>query len=89
MKEFACNCTEHSLVVSRIPLDEDNPSPNDHDEFEISVWYYGHQYYSVSQRLRHIWRILRHGHPWADMIVLNRETATQLRDYLTQELGEL
>jgi len=78
MNEFTCECMEHSLVVNRCD-----------DVMEFAVWYYGHTHYSIHDRLRHIWRIIVSGHPFADSVLLNKEGTTQLRDYLTEELREL
>jgi len=38
---------------------------------------------NLIQRLRHIWRIIKTGKPYGDDIVLNRETATRLSEYLS------
>lgn len=80
-KFFKCDCGCGALCV-----DYDNPEDK---EFYFSIFTLGfNRDYSWGHRLRHIWNILRHGHPYTDCIVLNKKTTKQLRDHLSKVLRE-
>jgi len=90
MKEFLCVCTDHSLVVQKFnAFDEEKGDWSDHDEFEVAIWRCGTPLYTIRDRLRQIWHIIRVGHPYADSVILSRENALALRNYLSDVTGEL
>lgn len=73
---FLCSCYQESILVSQ--WDDDSC-------VYVSFWK-GRQDGSVgwSQRLRHIWKIIRTGEPWSDEVVLSQEEAMYLGEKLIQ-----
>ena len=69
-----CDCYHHALVVSG-ELVEFNA-------VAMSFWRWGNWEGGWRNRLRHIWHILKYGHPYADEIVLKHYDARQLARYL-------
>ena len=67
-----CDCYHHALVISRF----------DDDATALSFWRYGNWEGGWRERVRHIWHILKHGHPYADEIVLKDRDARRLARYL-------
>lgn len=72
-----CECGGELIQVSQ---DEED------SEIYMAFYRYGHENvpYSWRDRLRHIWRILRHGHPYADSIVLSPADARKLAQILNE-----
>ena len=75
---FVCDCTEHAIAVES---EKDEPTIN------IAIWHCGVEEEKASwrERLRHIWRIIRHGHPYADCVVLKEDEIRKLRNRLSYE----
>jgi hypothetical protein len=68
--ECLCGCT----VISVWAFDEDGLT---------SLMLYGRYDTGWKYRIRHIWSIIRHGHPWgAQDVVLTPEAAEQLGNIL-------
>lgn len=60
-----CTCHSEGLMVEA-----------DEDSLYLSIWERGYGQDSTlswKQKLRYIWQILRHGKPYGDQIVLDRE----------------
>jgi len=82
MKYFMpCDCSCSALVVSP------------HDDFDewltVSMWLNGHPHYSWRNRLRHIWHIIKNGHPYTDAVLLDAPNVKALKsacdDWLNRE----
>jgi hypothetical protein len=73
-----CSCSCHALCI------ESDPDWG----LDIAFWKSGHDYtYSWRQRLRHIWRVIRVGHPYADSITLDSpEKVQELIDALQEHI---
>jgi hypothetical protein len=69
-----CDCSTHGLAVTRIDWNDDGTLV----DVELALWRQGnHGECTCWQcRLRHIWYIMRYGHPYtSDWVSANRETA--------------
>lgn len=73
-----CDCYEHALCIERF----------DDDALSLSFWRYGHWEGGLRERVRHIWYILKHGHPYTDDLVLKDRDARRLARYLLEVCGE-
>ena len=72
-KIFLCVCGAEALAVHGLQW-EDAPI-----EVEISFWKYGHDVsYTLKEKLRAIKYILKNGHPYTDMVIMNVETAKEV-----------
>jgi hypothetical protein len=74
-----CECGTHGIAVTRVDWDDDGKFV----DVELAVWHMGrHGECTCWQcRLRHIWYIVRHGHPFPDdWIDLDREKARELAE---------
>lgn len=67
-----CDCGEESLVVTK---DEDYG-------FELCIFTRQFESYGFWNRLRLIWRIIRHGKPYTDQIIIDTKKAKQLAKFL-------
>ena len=76
-----CDCYTHAIVVDR--TDEDG-----HGDYEYCLAFFERGYdgqgMSFKERLRWCWQILRRGHPWTDSIILDRNKAKRLGEFLSQ-----
>lgn len=53
--------------------------------YYLSIWYQGRRHYSWTQRLRHVWKILRTGTPYEDQICLRPDQAQRLAGLIMKE----
>jgi len=70
-----CECYGEMLVI-------------DHDDGQFYLSLFKHEYgynYTFTQRIRHIWAILTKGHPYTDSVVLSRNKALELQEWLKLE----
>ena len=75
---LTCSCHGHDLRFAR---DDDDLM------WYISLWERRHgNGYSWRNRLRHIWFILRKGHPFVDEIVLETPQLLELQEYVNAQL---
>ena len=80
-KFVVCDCHTHALAVSLLEDGDDAAW----DEIGISFWTYGHGRTDCwRERLRHIWNIVRRGHPYLDSVCLSREKARELGETLVR-----
>jgi hypothetical protein len=57
----------------------------DMDWIGLALWRYGAGYtFGWRSQLRHIWYIIRHGHPYVDDIILSAENARSLGEKLIE-----
>ena len=79
-KHYECDCgTEVLLIENEYPGRGSLPLLD--ETLDISFFSYGHtgRYpLSIKQRIRWCWYLMKSGMPFADMIVLTRETAKEL-----------
>lgn len=78
--QFYCRCHTHEIQVW---YDSEYGG-----EFEISWWQMGQYNETWKERLRHIWHILRRGHPYSDWISLDPDDATKLAKFLLNPTDE-
>jgi len=77
---YSCDCGHEVLQVTFLP---------DEEEFDLAMLYYGGwRRYTIREKLRHIWRILRTGKVYADQICLSKHAAATLRDHITSCLTD-
>jgi hypothetical protein len=71
---FLCDCSQHAIQVEYDP------------EWGVSMafWQAGHEGFTRSwkQRVKHIWRILRFGHPYADAVTWVPGRTQELSDLI-------
>jgi len=74
-KFIMCDCHSHALVVERFDDDE---------EVYIALFERGLDGRKLSfiERIKWCWQILRHGNPWNDLIVLDKEKQKELAEFL-------
>ena len=70
---FECSCGVEGLVVDGVNWDN-------WKEIWIAFWRFGTEGKCTCWkcRFRHIWQIIRHGHPWTDMVSLSSKDARRL-----------
>ncbi len=73
-----CSCWSEMAVVE----------PLDHGEIELAIWQTNKGTAGWRTRLRHIARILRHGDPYTDFIILDRERVEALSAAMFDALAE-
>ncbi len=78
MNELFIPCSCHSEVL-RVEYDD--------GVFYIST-YRSSGRHGFLTRLQHIWKIIRTGIPWEDDVILYKEAALKLKDYLDLYLKE-
>lgn len=76
IKYFRCSCGSEVMVVD---IDKE------YDLVYISIYEQYNSKNTFWNKLRHIWRILWYGNPWGDEIVLTKEDAIELGNFLTTE----
>lgn len=75
-----CACYSHELHIQK-----------DH---ELNMWYisfWQQGYVSKTPwkyRLKSIWHIIKHGTPYGDEVILNKEDMKQLRSYIEKQIGK-
>lgn len=80
-----CDCGCELLQLS---FEQDNSmiTPAGEDLRFLNIAYYRHGHSgrraSLRERLRHIWYILKNGHPWTDEIILREPERLKLTKYL-------
>lgn len=77
-KFIVCDCHSHGLVAEKF---------DDHDGVYLSLFERGFNGGKLpfAERLRWCWQILRHGRPWTDLIVLNKEKQEDLCKFLSSK----
>jgi hypothetical protein len=77
---FFCECGSTALAISRFNWDDEG------EEFwvEISPWTYMPNRPLFFNSLRHIWHIIRYGHPYQDFVMVRPEKARALGEYLIE-----
>ena len=76
---YVCSCSATAISLSRY---KDDPI----GEIHISMWEQGISARRDSwwERLRHIWHIIRKGHPFEDYLILSQEDAVSLTSKLNE-----
>jgi hypothetical protein len=76
-KFFVCDCGAEAIGLSTWDTDDKTT------EVCLSFWSFGNDsgHYSWKDKMRHIWQIIKKGHPYTDSVILNAEK--------TKELGNL
>jgi len=90
-------CTCHSCNVLRFEIDDMCSDPEKCDKplkdsegrfiFEFAV-FKSLVSRSWKDRIRHIWKLLRTGEPFGDMMILDLNTIRKLKDKLTEKVAE-
>jgi hypothetical protein len=68
-----CDCYSHLLETNW-----------DGEYLEVSIWKFESHGFSLFQKLRWIWRILRGKTLWADQVLLGKESMEKLKNYLNK-----
>lgn len=80
---FLCNCGADAIGLEVWDLEDDQRGVC------LSFWSWGHdRLYGWEYRLRHIWHIIRHGHPFTDSVILSMEQAKELGMNLVEIVKE-
>jgi hypothetical protein len=79
-----CDCFTHSLELVR--LEETYDKGPTFKSFELSVWQLANHVRPMGwrERFRWVWRILRTGNPWTDMIILSDDKAKEIAQFITK-----
>lgn len=78
-KIIECACYGEGLVVE----------PDEDGYVQLSFWQHGQsRRRGISQRIRHILKIIRDGVPYSDMVMLTAQEAKLLANSLTQAVEE-
>ena len=72
-----CDCYGHSLLLL---------SDEEDKQLYLTMFQYGYnsKSYSWKTKLRHIWTIIKYGHPYTDEIILSKEELKKTVDFLNQ-----
>lgn len=72
-----CDCHSHALYVEKF---------KDEEEVCISLFEHGYNGKRMTwiERLWWCYRIIIHGHPWTDSVILNVENQKRLKDFLNE-----
>lgn len=81
---FVCNCGSEMLSIEF----SDDGEFKEGDFCSMSMWYYGHTYYSFFDKIRMCWYIFRHGHPYTDNICFSRKQTKSIKKLLNKKLKE-
>ena len=71
-KYIGCDCGSEVLSIE---FDDESK------EFYLGIYQLNKQY-SLRDRLSYIWRIIRKGEPYGDQIVLSKNKAIELKEYI-------
>lgn len=77
-KVIFCDCS-HGVIAFEYDQELDSV-------FASLYELYGNHSDSWTQRLKHCWNILVTGRPWTDCVVINREKAEQILEFLKLNL---
>ena len=80
LRLFLCECCDAALAVERWEPDEIKGL------IGISFWRWGHGG-NAYDRLRHVWYVVRCGHPYTDEVLLTPEMARALAAHLLALAG--
>jgi hypothetical protein len=78
-----CSCGTEAIVIT-----------TDNDwlmgQVEIAFWKYGHNasLFGFTNKVRQIWNIIKVGHPYADMVILEKDEIDQLIAFLNSVKAE-
>lgn len=77
-----CDCYGHALYLE---MYQDDPNK----DLWISLFERGTDGKKMcwSQRLRWAWHIIRHGHPFTDMVTINEDKVKELQQFLNNNFG--
>ena len=77
---LSCSCHSHELHIEK---------DHEDDMWYVSFWQRGYTTdTSWRYRLKCIWYILKHGRPYGDEVILEKKDMLELKEYITQQLGE-
>ena len=75
---LTCECHTHELHLE---------SDHELNMWYISFWQRGYATESsFSYKLKCIWHILKHGRPYGDEVILNKDDLIKLKKYIDKEL---
>jgi len=78
-----CSCGTEAIVLT---------TDNDwlEDTIELAYWKYGHNQNlsGFHNMVRQIWNIIKTGHPYCDMVILDKKGIQKLRDFLNETKDE-
>ena len=86
---FKCACSSEAIQVE---VEKNYFEMACCTEFNFSFWQEGFSFQKIltfKDKLRWCWQIMTKGIPYTDMVVLNKEEATNLKKFLEEELNEL
>lgn len=76
---YVCQCGGEAIALSAWYEDDEL------EEVLLSYWRIGHSFNAGwRERLRHIWHIIRYGHPYADEILLSPSDAANFAHRLLE-----
>ncbi len=82
-RTYVCSCGCEALVIEFPEDDWDG-----YDFCNIAIWSSYNADTSWGQKFKYIWRILKYGHPYTDMICLNKKQVKKMNKYITKELNK-
>lgn len=72
-----CDCNQHGLLIEKF---------KDEEEVYVSLFERGINGRKLSwkEKFRWCWQILRHGSPWTDFVIINKENQKELKDFINK-----
>lgn len=98
---FPCDCCGEGIVTTVYFCEDDNLITVTRDGkledagayyIELSFWgqgHYGDGRLNWIDRLRLMWYVWRHGHPWTDMVMMTPDVAKSFANHLLYRVGKI
>ena len=84
---FRWDCMTEGLTA--VSYNEETDMCIDAPYIEIAFWLSGHpDKYCWKYRIRHIWRIIRKGYPYVDMVTFEKESAEKFARHILKMCSE-
>jgi len=78
VKAYKCNCGSEAIHIERLEWLSETGERYTNDEYQISIWHQGGNKYTLKEKLRHCWRVLKTGKPYPDQVCLDLADAREL-----------
>ena len=79
-----CDCLTHALEL--VYIEDKYDGDNSVKKFELSAWQLMNSDRPLCwrQKIRWIWRILRTGMPWTDMMIISDDKAKEIVEFINK-----
>jgi hypothetical protein len=98
---FPCDCCGEGIVITTYPCEDDrvvaisrDGKDEDHGVYyiELSFWTIGNsrdKRLDWKERLRAMWYIWKHGHPWVDMVAMTPSITKSFTNHLLYRVSKM